>query len=72
MDEKTIRMNVTSAKVSAQPCVLMVEGEVLGTYIIKVGASSADIRLQQEVVLSGSSVTKPLRDHYFSESIVSQ
>ena len=43
-----------------------------GTYIIKVGASSADIRLQQEVVLRGSSVTKPLRDHYFSESIVSQ
>ena len=42
-----------------------------GTYIVKVGASSADIRLQQEVVLSGSSVTKPLRDHYFSESIVS-
>ena len=43
-----------------------------GTFIVKVGASSADIRLQQEVVLRGSSVTKPLRDHYFSESIVSQ
>ncbi len=32
MDKKTIGMNVTSAKVSAQPgCVLMAEGEVLGT-----------------------------------------
>ena len=31
MDKKTIRMNVTSAKVSAQQCVLMAEGEVPGT-----------------------------------------
>ncbi len=43
-----------------------------GTYVIKVGASSADIRLQQEVNLRGKAVTKPIRDHYFSESIVSQ
>ena len=43
-----------------------------GTYIVKVGASSADIRLQQEVILRGVPATKPLRDHYFSESIVSQ
>ena len=43
-----------------------------GTYIVKVGASSADIRLQQEVILRGAPATKPLRDHYFSESIVSQ
>ena len=43
-----------------------------GTYIVKVGASSADIRLQQEVILRGTLTTKPLRDHYFSESIVSQ
>ena len=43
-----------------------------GTYIVKVGASSADIRLQQEVVLRGNGVTKPLRERYFSESIVSQ
>ena len=42
-----------------------------GTYIVKVGASSADIRLQQQLILRGSSVTKPLRDHYFSESLVS-
>ena len=43
-----------------------------GTYIVKVGASSADIRLHQEVILRGAPATKPLRDHYFSESIVSQ
>lgn len=43
-----------------------------GTFIIKVGASSADIRLQQEVVLEGKTVSKPLRDYYFSETIVSK
>jgi beta-glucosidase len=43
-----------------------------GTYTFKVGASSADIRLQQQLILRGSAVTKPLRDHYFSESIVSK
>ena len=43
-----------------------------GTFIVKVGASSTDIRLQQEVILRGKAVNKPLRDHYFSESIVSQ
>ena len=42
------------------------------TFIVKVGASSADIRLQQEVILRGKAINKPLRDHYFSESIVSQ
>ena len=43
-----------------------------GTFTVKVGASSADIKLQQQVVLKGKAVAKPLRDHYFSESIVSQ
>jgi beta-glucosidase len=43
-----------------------------GTFIVKVGASSADIKLQQQVELKGKAVTKPLRTHYFSESIVSQ
>ena len=42
------------------------------TFIVKVGASSTDIRLQQEVILRGKAVNKPLREHYFSESIVSQ
>ena len=40
-----------------------------GTYTLKVGASSADIRLQQQLILRGSAVTKPLRDQYFSESL---
>jgi beta-glucosidase len=43
-----------------------------GTYIVKVGASSTDIRLQQEVILRGKAVSKPIRDRYFSESIVSK
>ena len=37
-----------------------------GAYIIKVGASSADIKLQQQVTLTGETVTKPLREHYFN------
>lgn len=43
-----------------------------GTYKVKVGASSADIRLEQPVELKGKPVDKPLRDHYFSESMVSK
>ena len=43
-----------------------------GSYIVKVGASSADIRLQQTVALNGDPVTKPLREHYFSETIIDQ
>jgi beta-glucosidase len=38
-----------------------------GTYTVKVGASSADIRLEQDIVLKGEKIIKPLRDHYFSE-----
>lgn len=38
-----------------------------GTYTVKIGASSADIRLQDEFRLTGKSITKPLRDSYFSE-----
>ena len=41
-----------------------------GTYIIKVGSSSADIRLEQTVELTGRPVTKPLREYYLSESSV--
>ena len=43
---------------------------VPGRYVIKVGASSADIRLQQTVTLKGDAVSKPLRESYFSEAIV--
>ena len=41
-----------------------------GQYEVKVGASSKDIRLQQAITLKGDAITKPLRDHYFSEVTV--
>ena len=41
-----------------------------GTYIVKIGASSADIKLQEKVTLTGSKVSKALREHYLSESTV--
>ena len=39
-----------------------------GEYIIKIGASSQDIRLEKRVTLKGNPVEKPLRDFYFSET----
>ena len=41
-----------------------------GTFEVKIGASSADIRLYDKVTLTGKHVVKPLRDHYFSEVTV--
>ena len=41
------------------------------TYAVKVGASSVDFRLQQQVTLTGQPVGKPIREFYFSESVVS-
>ncbi len=41
-----------------------------GTYTVKVGASSADIKLQKNVTLKGEPVSKPLRETYFSQSTV--
>ena len=38
-----------------------------GKFMVKVGSSSADIRLQETVTLTGNAVHKPLREHYFSE-----
>jgi beta-glucosidase len=38
-----------------------------GKFLVKVGASSADIRLEETVTLTGKAVHKPLREHYFSE-----
>ena len=38
-----------------------------GKFMVKVGASSADIKLQQAVALTGETVSKPLREHYFSQ-----
>ena len=39
-----------------------------GTFLVKIGSSSADIRLQQAVTLKGEPVKKTLRAYYFSES----
>ncbi|MBR5083000.1 MAG: glycoside hydrolase family 3 C-terminal domain-containing protein [Prevotella sp.] len=41
-----------------------------GTFVIKVGASSTDIRLQGKVTLKGNAVNKPIREKYFSKSEV--
>lgn len=41
-----------------------------GTYEIKIGASSQDIKLKQRIVLKGNPVVKTLRDKYFSEVIM--
>lgn len=38
-----------------------------GRYMIKVGASSQDIRLEQEINLTGNQHEKPLREHYLSK-----
>ena len=38
-----------------------------GRYRVKVGASSQDIRLEQEVVLTGKVQVKALREHYLAE-----
>ena len=38
-----------------------------GTYTIRIGASSTDLRLEQDITLTGKPVTKPLRDNYFSK-----
>ena len=37
-----------------------------GTFVVKVGASSTDIKLQENVMLKGEPVVKPIRDHYLS------
>ena len=41
-----------------------------GTYEVKVGASSADIKLSDKVTLKGNHIRKPLREYYFSEVTV--
>lgn len=41
-----------------------------GAYEIKIGSSSQDIKLKQRIVLRGDQVVKPLRDYYFSETIL--
>ena len=43
---------------------------VPGKYIIRIGSSSTDIRLQETVNIAGDTVCKPQRDYYFSESSI--
>ena len=43
-----------------------------GTFIVKVGSSSQEIRLQEKVTLKGESVSKPIRDYYFSEASIEE
>lgn len=38
-----------------------------GKFVVKVAASSADVRLQGEVTLTGETIDKALRDKYFAE-----
>ena len=40
-----------------------------GKYQVKVGASSRDIRLTEEVTLTGDVFTKPMREVYFAEQL---
>lgn len=41
-----------------------------GKFTIKIGASSQDIKLSQDIILTGDKTSKPLRDFYFSETTV--
>ena len=41
-----------------------------GRFVVKVGASSADIRLHDTVSLEGTALAKPIREFYFSETTV--
>ena len=38
-----------------------------GKFVVKIGASSADIRLEDQLTLVGDTVHKPLREYYFSD-----
>lgn len=41
-----------------------------GKFTIKIGASSQNIKLSQDITLTGDKTSKPLRDFYFSETTV--
>lgn len=41
-----------------------------GKFTIKIGASSQNIKLSQDITLTGEKTSKPLRDFYFSETTV--
>ena len=41
-----------------------------GKFTVKIGASSQDIKLKQDITLTGDKQNKPLREFYFSETTV--
>ena len=41
-----------------------------GQYLVMIGSSSTDVRLQETVTLEGDFVSKPMREHYFSETTI--
>jgi beta-glucosidase len=41
-----------------------------GKFTVKIGASSQDIKLKQDITLTGDKQNKPLREFYFSETSV--
>ena len=41
-----------------------------GKFTVKIGASSQDIKLKQDIALTGDKVNKPLREYYFSETTI--
>ncbi len=41
-----------------------------GSFVVKIGSSSADIKLQDIVTLKGHPVSKPRREYFFSESSI--
>jgi beta-glucosidase len=43
-----------------------------GEFIIKVGSSSTEIKLQENITLKGEPINKPLREFYLSESSIQQ
>jgi beta-glucosidase len=43
-----------------------------GEFIIKVGSSSTDIKLQENITLKGEPINKPLREFYLSEGSIQQ
>jgi len=43
-----------------------------GTYLLKIGSSSQEIKLQEKVTLKGEPISKPIRDYYFSETYIEE
>ena len=70
-ETKTVRMKLYTEQFGYYSHDTQRQWNILpGQYVIKVGASSVDIRLQETITLTGSPVVKPLREFYLSESVV--